>query len=169
MSRGDFLLAAITCDPAPTRAADQAGVDRIGIDIERPGKASRQQHVPNASVSPRLDDLAIVAADVTRAAIFVRLNPLHEGTRGEVDRAVAMGARVLVLPFFTTAREAAAFVGIGERAAPVLLLETALGAAAGRGTSGQTRRTGESRPDVDSRAPASFLHYFDHPFSRRAS
>jgi hypothetical protein len=123
----DFVLTAITADPDIVSHADAAGVDRIGIDIERIGKFDRQRHVPGARISPhQLDDLADVAARVKRAEIFARLNPIHVGSRLEVEQALSLGARVLMLPYFTHPREVAGFVEmIGGRAAPVLLLETA--------------------------------------------
>ena len=43
-----FILTAITSDPQVVRAASAAGVERIGIDIERLGKAARQGHIPGA-------------------------------------------------------------------------------------------------------------------------
>ena len=80
--------------------------------------------------SQELDDLSAVTANVSRAQVFVRLNPLHEGTAREVERALALGARVMMLPFFTGPREVASFVEmVGGRASPVLLLETAAAAA----------------------------------------
>ena len=126
-----LILTALTRDPETVRAADQAGVDRIGIDIERRGKHLRQGHQPDARVSPHeLEDLATVAKNVTRAELFARLNPLYEGTRQEIDRALEFGARVLMLPYFTEPVEAARFIELVDgRARPALLLETA-GAAA---------------------------------------
>jgi 2-keto-3-deoxy-L-rhamnonate aldolase RhmA len=124
---GAFILTAITADPVRAAALEAAGVDRIGVDLEHIGKAARQGHVPGARISAHtLDDLAAVAAALRRAAPFVRINPLHPGSAAEIDRAVALGARVVMLPFFTTAHEVAAFVGlVAGRARCVALLETA--------------------------------------------
>ncbi len=125
--QNEFILTAITSDPETIAFADAAGVNRIGIDIERIGKVDRQRHVPGARISVhQLDELTEVASHVTRAEVFARLNPLHEGSRTEVERALALGARVLMLPYFTDPREVFRFVElIGGRASPVLLLETA--------------------------------------------
>jgi 2-keto-3-deoxy-L-rhamnonate aldolase RhmA len=127
----DFVLTALTHDPAVVRAADEAGVDRIGIDIETLGKHLRQNPRDGDRLSDhRLTDLATVAANVRRAAIFARLNPLHAATREEVGRALALGARVLMLPYFEHPREAASFLEIvAGRAHAVLLVETAAAAA----------------------------------------
>ena len=111
-------------------AADAAGVDRIGVDIERLNKQARQGHVANARISAHdLGDLVKLGAVVRRAALFARLNPLHDGSAGEVSAALEHGAGVLMLPYFTTAREVERFVRLVDgRAAVSLLLETAAAA-----------------------------------------
>jgi 2-keto-3-deoxy-L-rhamnonate aldolase RhmA len=126
-----FTLTALTTDPAVIRAADVAGVDRIGIDIERLGKHLRQDPAEGLRFSDHsLDDLAAVAANVRRAEIFVRVNPLHAGTREEVERALSLGARVLMLPYFEDPCQAAAFLEIvAGRARAILLIETGTAAA----------------------------------------
>jgi hypothetical protein len=127
----DFILTLISRDLTLIRAADAAGIDRIGVDIERLGKRERQGHVANARISDHeMADLEAVVGVVRRAAVFIRVNPLHAGTRAEVDRAIALGARVVMLPYFTSAREVAAFVdAVAGRATVMLLLETAAAAA----------------------------------------
>ncbi len=125
--RHDFILTAITSEPALAERADAAGVDRIGIDIERLNKSVRQGHIPNARISTHeLDDLDRLRPSVRKAALFARLNAMHDGSAQEVERALAGGANVLMLPFFTTAREVDQFVRLVDRRATiVLLLETA--------------------------------------------
>jgi hypothetical protein len=123
----DFTLTALTDDPALAARCDAAGVDRIGIDIERLHKAARQTHLPGSRISSHtLEALPALASAVRQAALFARLNPMHEHTAQEVGQAIAHGARVLMLPYFKEAREAERFVRlIDGRAHPVLLLETA--------------------------------------------
>jgi 2-keto-3-deoxy-L-rhamnonate aldolase RhmA len=123
----DFRFTLITNDPALAARADRAGVDIIGVDIERLNKAARQGHIKRARISDHeLADLARLAPVVRSAALFARLNPLHEGSAEEVAAALAHGARVLMLPFFTTAGEVEGFVRLADgRARVVLLLETA--------------------------------------------
>ena len=122
-----FVLTAIADDPALAARADAAGVDRVGIDIERLNKPARQGHLPHARLSNhRLADLAALVPVLRRAALFARLNPLHGESGDEVEGALAGGAGVLMLPFFTTAAEVERFVRLVDgRARIVLLLETA--------------------------------------------
>ncbi|KAF0173354.1 MAG: aldolase [Hyphomonadaceae bacterium] len=122
-----FVLTAIIADVERAARCDLAGVDRIGVDIERIGKHARQGSVPNARISDHeLEQLEALRPVVQRAQLFARLNPLHDGTGAEVDRAVACGAQVLMLPYFTSAHEVETFVRLVDgRAAATLLLETA--------------------------------------------
>lgn len=122
-----FSLTLITKDPALAARADAAAIDVIGIDIERLNKLERQGHIPSARISDHeLDDLNRLAGAVRRAKLFARLNPVHAGTAREIDSALAGGAAVLMLPFFTSAGEVDRFVRqVDGRARIVLLLETA--------------------------------------------
>jgi hypothetical protein len=120
-----FRLTAITRDPDLAARCDAAGVDRIGVDIERLGKFGRQGHLPGARISDHeLTDLADLAKVVRPARLFARLNPPHAGTGAEVDAAIAAGARVLMLPYFTDAAQVERFVRLVDgRAEATLLLE----------------------------------------------
>lgn len=122
-----FVLTLITRDPALAASADAAGVDRVGVDIERLNKLNRQGHVANARISDHeLRDFEALTPVLHNAAVFARLNTLHNGSKGEVEEAIARRAAVLMLPFFTTAHEVDQFVRLVDgRTRVVLLLETA--------------------------------------------
>ena len=126
-SFGDaFRLTLLTNDPALAAKADLAGVDRIGLDLERLGKPERQAGEDTRLSDHRVEELALIARSIRRAALFVRLNPLHAGTRGEVEAALQFGAKVIMLPYFYNGKEVDAFVRhVGGRAAVVVLAETA--------------------------------------------
>lgn len=121
-----FTLTLLTRDPAWAAAADAAGIGRVGIDIERLGKRERQSEVPDARISDHtLEDLSPVAKSLHRARAFVRINPFHEGTREEIETALRLGARSIMLPQLSTATQAREFADmIAGRAETLLLLET---------------------------------------------
>jgi len=127
----DFVLTLLSRDPEWIQAADEAGVQRIGIDIERLGKRARQRHLPDARISPHtLQDLRVVARHVRSARVFARLNGPHGRTADEVERALDLGATALMLPQFRDVAEAARFIEVVDgRAEVILLIETPAAAA----------------------------------------
>ena len=132
MSYGsDLVLTLFTGDPALAAAADRAGVDRIGIDMERIGKAARQQHLATWISDHTETDLAAVRPALQRAQLFVRCNPIHGESAAEIDRLVEAGVQVIMLPYFKTVADAERFIRlVDQRAHPVLLVETVEAAAA---------------------------------------
>ena len=132
MSYGsDFVLTLFTNDPGLAGAADVAGVDRIGLDLERMGKEKRQDAGKAWVSDHHPDQLAQVRDALSHAALFARTNPVHEGSAAEIDFLVANGVKVLMLPMFRTVAEAAKFIElVNGRARVSLLVET--GAAAMR-------------------------------------
>lgn len=120
-----MVLTLWTDDPGVARAADQAGVDRIGPDLERLGKRERQAD-PGYWLSPhREESLPRVRASLRRGRLFVRTNPLHDGWDAEAERLIAAGAEVLMLPAFRSARDVEkALSVVGDRVLLVPLVET---------------------------------------------
>lgn len=121
-----FVLTLFTNDPALARRAEAAGIQRIGPDLERIGKADRQQHLDTWQSTHEESDVATVGEALQGAALFVRVNPPHPGLRSEVDRVIAMGASIVMLPFFDTTADVERFVEwVAGRARVLLLVETA--------------------------------------------
>jgi 2-keto-3-deoxy-L-rhamnonate aldolase RhmA len=131
MSYGsDFVLTLFTKDPTLAAAADRAGVDRIGVDMEQIGKSARQGHLATWISDHAETDLARISPVLERAQLFARCNPVHAGSAAEIDRLIASGVRVIMLPYFKTAADAERFIRLVDgRAHPVLLVETAEAAA----------------------------------------
>ncbi len=67
----DFKLTLLTDDPGLAADADAAGIDRIGVDIERLGKAERQRCHAGARLSGHsLEDLEQLSRRVRRGRLF---------------------------------------------------------------------------------------------------
>jgi 2-keto-3-deoxy-L-rhamnonate aldolase RhmA len=122
-----FRFTLMTDDAELAGAADAAGVDRVGLDLERLGKHERQGAHPHLRISDhRVEQLPFLRARMTQARAFVRVNPHNPGSALEIEHALDAGAEVLMLPFFHAAEEVEAFVGLVRgRAVVSLLLETA--------------------------------------------
>lgn len=120
-----FVLTCFTDDPDLAEAADRAGVDRVGPDLERLGKEARQGGMGTRISDHRESCLPALRTRLRRAALFARTNPPHLGLREEVARLLDAGVRVLMLPHFTGPAEAEAFLhAVDGRARTVLLVET---------------------------------------------
>jgi citrate lyase beta subunit len=121
-----FRLTLITNEPQLAADADRVGVNRVGIDLECMGKAARQAGCDTRLSGHGWEDLARIAPVVRNAELFVRINPIHAHTAREIETALELGARVLMLPSFRTADEVSEFIRIvGRRARVMILVELA--------------------------------------------
>lgn len=115
----------ITNDPRIARIAEDAGVDRIFIDLESVGKQLRQGGMNTVQSDHTLADIRAVRPAVTRAELLVRVNPIYDWSREEIDAAIANGADALMLPYFHRVDQVETFLGyVNRRARTILLVET---------------------------------------------
>jgi len=115
----------ITACPEIARYVSCHGASRIFVDLEINGKDARQGHLNTVISRHTFEDVAKIRASIGDAEMLVRLNPLHEGSQEEIDRAISLGADWLMLPMFDHAEEVAQFSNmIGGRTRFIPLLET---------------------------------------------
>jgi hypothetical protein len=118
----EFVLTLWTNDAGLARRADEAGVDRVGVDLERTGKAERQRGLGTWLSPHSEEDLARVGEALRRASLFARLNPVGEASSREVEAVLAHGASVVMLPMVTEPHEAQELVRLVDGRARVVLL-----------------------------------------------
>lgn len=121
----------ITNRPEIARIVDEAGVDRIFVDMEYIGKDLRQGGMDTVQSRHTVQDAAAIRKVLRHAQLLVRCNPIHEATKEygsskeEIDAVVAAGADLIMLPYFKTAAEVRTFVElVAGRAKTMLLVET---------------------------------------------
>ena len=115
----------ITNNPIVAGIAQDAGVDRIFLDMEYIGKAERQCGLDTVLCSHTIEDIAAVRKAVTKSELLVRCNSLYSGSAQEIEDILRAGADVIMLPYFKSVEEAERFIGmVGGRAKVCLLLET---------------------------------------------
>ena len=121
----------ITNDPDVARIAEDAGVDRIFVDMEYIGKADRQGGMDTVQSRHTVEDIRRLRPVVKKAQLMVRINPMHSGTaeysssKEEIEAVIEAGADVIMLPYFKTVEEVKLFVEIvGGRAKTFPLVET---------------------------------------------
>ena len=114
----------ITKDPAVAQIAQAAGVDRIFVDMEYIGKAQRQGGMDTVQNHHTVEDVARLRPVLDQAELLVRVNPVHPGSKDEINRVIAAGADVIMLPMWQSVEQVQQFIRwVDGRAKTLLLLE----------------------------------------------
>jgi 2-keto-3-deoxy-L-rhamnonate aldolase RhmA len=115
----------ITNDVELAKYFEECGIDDIMVDLETIGKAERQKGLNAVLSNHSFDDISKIKNVLTTSKCLVRINPIHEGSKSEVDEAIDRGADILMLPMFKTKEEVEIFIdSVGGRTEAYLLLET---------------------------------------------
>ncbi len=129
--KGNLKLMYITNNPEIAQIAENAGVDRIFVDMEYIGKSDRQSGMDTVQSHHTEKDVKIISQAVKKAQVLVRVNPIHDATEAytsskqELDEVIENGANIVMLPYFKTKQEVEKFIElVGGRATTMLLLET---------------------------------------------
>lgn len=120
--RPPLKLMYITNRPDVARIAEKNTVDRIWVDLETRGKAERQGHVNSVKSNHVIDDVSNIRNAISESELLVRVNPLYDGSKREVDEVISRGADIIMLPMFRKADDAKQFVDLVNGRAKVLLL-----------------------------------------------
>jgi len=123
-------LLTITNLPELAARCEQMPGMRIFVDLERNGKAARQQGYNTFISSHNIDDVGPIKAVLKQSKLMVRVNPYQthnlQACCAEVDAVLAQGADLIMLPMFSHALELQAFAAIVAGRVPIVpLLETA--------------------------------------------
>ena len=115
----------ITNDTEIALIAENAGVDRIFIDMETIGKQERQGGMDTVQSKHTFDDICNIRRVLSKSELLVRCNPIHEGTVSEIERIIECGADIVMLPYFKTVDEVSCFLNaVNGKAKTMLLFET---------------------------------------------
>ena len=120
-----ITLMYITNRPDVAVIAQDAGVDRVWVDLEYKGKEERQAGMNTVKSKHTIDDIKALRPVITKSKLMVRVNPLDDESEEEINKVVEAGADYIMLPMFKTKAEVEKFISlVGGRAKTMLLLET---------------------------------------------
>jgi len=120
-----ITLMYITNDPKLAAIAQDAGVDRVWVDLEYKGKEERQAGMNTVKSKHTVEDVRRLRPLLDRSFLQARVNPLDEDSREEIEAVIAAGADYVMLPMYKTKEEVESFISlVGGRAKTILLLET---------------------------------------------
>ena len=121
----------ITNNTKVAEIAQNAGVDRIWVDMEWIGKEDRQAGMNTVKSHHTIDDIIKLRPIVTSSTLMARINPIHSETKyycdskEEIEDTITAGAEVIMLPMFKTVKEVDKFIEyVSGRAKTQLLVET---------------------------------------------
>ena len=119
----DFMF--ITNNPKVAEAAQECNVKRVWIDLETLGKEERQKGMNTVKSKHSLLDITSLRQVLNDSELLVRVNPINNGSRDEINEAIARGADMLMLPMFKTTEEVNLFLDyVKGRVKTTLLFET---------------------------------------------
>lgn len=120
-----LTLMYITNDPAVALIAEKNGVQRIWIDLETLGKEKRQHNIDSVKSHHTINDIETISGLLTVSELLVRINPIHPGSKSEIDKVISAGADMIMLPMWKTPEEVKDFLDmVNGRVKTTLLLET---------------------------------------------
>ena len=115
----------ITNSPEVAMIAQEAGVDRIWIDLETLGKELRQKNMNTVKSRHSIDDIRAVAPLLSESELLVRVNPWNANSEREINEVIAAGADIIMLPYWKSYEEVRDFLSfVNGRCRTLLLLET---------------------------------------------
>ena len=106
--------------------AQEAGVDRIWIDLEVKGKEERQKGMNTVKSQHTIEDIRKIKPVLNTSKLMVRVNPIDDESEEEINQVIEAGAEYVMLPMFKKREEVEKFLGyLNGRAKTILLVETA--------------------------------------------
>ena len=121
----------ITNIPEVARIAEDAGADRIMVDMEYIGKSLRQFGRDTVMNHHTFEDIRNIRKAIKKAELVVRCNPMHDAlpdyvsSEEEIKRIVDLGADYVMLPYFKTPEEVEQYIDYVDGKAKIYpLLET---------------------------------------------
>jgi hypothetical protein len=121
----NFKLIQICSTKEGVLLAQEAGIDRIMIDLEIKGKKIRQKNLGSVISNHSYCDIKNLRKLIKNSELMVRINPLNKYSQSEIKKVIELGADRIMLPMFRSKNEVKQIINfINGRVPLTLLLET---------------------------------------------
>jgi hypothetical protein len=118
-------LILITKDPKVAKIAQNASVDWIMVDMEYIGKSERQKNRNTVISRHTIEDVKNIRAIINQSKLVVRINPIGQWSKNEIQEVISAGADIIMLPYFKDSQEVQYFVDtVNGNIKTCLLVET---------------------------------------------
>jgi len=115
----------ITNNVDVAQIAQSNGVDRIWIDLEELDKEVRQPGLDTVKSHHTIEDIQVMRPYNNKSELLVRINHWNNNSKEEINRVIAAGADIIMLPYWKTIDEVKSFLDeVNGRCKTILLLET---------------------------------------------
>jgi citrate lyase beta subunit len=105
--------------------AQEAGIDRIMVDLEIKGKKIRQKNLGSVISNHSYRDIKNLRTLIKNSELMVRINPLNKYSQSEIKKVIELGADRIMLPMFRSKNEVKQIINFINGQVPLtLLLET---------------------------------------------
>ena len=122
----NMKLMLVTSDTNTILEAQTAGVDRIFFDLEYINKAERQRGRNTLILHNDIEEIPKLRQIITKSELLVRVNALYPHSKEEIDKAIAYGADIIMLPMVIDAEDVRLLVKYVDKRAKVMpMIETA--------------------------------------------
>ena len=97
--KNQLTLMYITNKPDIAVVAEEAGIDWVFIDLEIKGKEERQGHLDTVISRHQISDIKPIKLVLTKSKLLVRVNPINDESKVEIETVIKEGAEIVMLPF----------------------------------------------------------------------
>lgn len=105
--------------------AEEAGVERIFVDMEHIGKEARQKKMNTVKSAHTVADVENIAGVLKKSELLVRINPIYKNSHDEIKAVIDGGASRIMLPMYKTIGEVEQFLAYTDgKVKTTLLAET---------------------------------------------
>ena len=114
----------ITNNEQVAKICDENGVIPW-IDLETLGKEKRQKGLDTVKSKHSIEDIYKIKRVIQKMPLMVRINPINENSKKEIDEVIKAGAEIIMLPYFKSREEVKEFLKlVDKRCTTMLLFET---------------------------------------------